>query len=88
MTNTTDSTELCRRNDDGTITVFRHEPSDVESLARILFAVREQADMLAEQVQEQAALLGKSLEREARLLGKIGELQQKLARFAERETQL
>lgn len=52
----TDPTEICRLNDDGTITVFRHEPDDVVALAQILFAVRqrlqdaeEQFDLLAQE---------------------------------------
>lgn len=54
------NSEVCRRNEDRSITVFRHEPSDLEAVARIMFSLHDQNALLRNQLEslsEEAILL-------------------------------
>ena len=43
--------EICRRNEDRSITVFRHEPADLEAVARILFSIQDENALLRKELE-------------------------------------
>ena len=43
--------EICRRNEDRSITVFRHEPADLEAVARIMFSIHDENALLRKELE-------------------------------------